>query len=135
MALATQEDVEERLGRRATEAEAARLPSLLSDASAVVIGYCRQGFEPKPYPEAVVGVVAKMVARSLGRATIVGGEYVDQQSAGPFAVRYTSASSEADVWVTAADKLALRPYRKGGGLIGVQMVGERYGISDSGEDV
>lgn len=130
MALATQADVEERLGRLATEAEEARLPSLLSDASAVVIGYCRQDFEPSPYPETVVGVVAKMAARALGRSGAVGGGMAEQANAGPFSVRYSSASSEADVWITAADKLALRPHRKGGGVIGVQTVGERYNITD-----
>lgn len=129
MALATQADVEARLGRVATEAEEARLPSLLDDASAVVIGYTRKDFEPAPYPDAVVGVVAKMAARALGRSGSAGGEFTEQQNAGPFGVRYSSASSEADVWLTAADKLALRPHRQGGGLISVQAVGERYDIT------
>ena len=130
MALATQADVEGRLGRDLSEAEAVRLPSLLSDASAVVIGYCRQDFEPAPYPDAVVGVVAKMAARSLGRSGTAGGGFAEQQNAGPFAVRYSSASSEADVWLTAADKMALRPHRRGGGILGVQLVGERYAVTD-----
>lgn len=129
MALATVADVEARLGRPLTVAEETRLPSLLDDASAVVIGYTRQDFEPNPYPSAVVGVVAKMVARSYGRSGAVGGEFAEQQNAGPFAVRYSSASSEADVWLTAADKLALRPHRLGGGLSSVQAVGDRYNTS------
>lgn len=128
MALATQADVVDRLGRPLTADEAARLPSLLEDASAVVIGYCRQDFEPAPYPVAVVGVVAKMAARSLARQGAGSGEFVEQQNAGPFGVRYSAASSEADVWITAGDKLALRPHRVGGGLLSVQMVGERYNI-------
>lgn len=130
MALATQADVEDRLGRVLSEAEVARLPSLLSDAGEVVIGFCRQDFEPPTfdaYPDAVVGVVAKMAARSLDRAAA--GGFVDQQTTGPFGVRYSSASSAGDVWLTAADKLALRRYRLGGGSSSVQLVGERYDIT------
>lgn len=127
MALATQADVEARLGRDVTPTEATRLPSLLSDASAVVIGYCGQDFEPE-YPEAVVGVVAKMAARALGRSGA--GEFVEQQNAGAFGVRYSAASSDGDVWLTKADKLALRSHRLGGGVTSVQLVSERYDITN-----
>lgn len=131
MALATQEDVKARLGRDATAAEALRLPSLLDDASAVVIGYCKTDFEPAPYPSAVVGVVAKMAARSLGRAGTGAGEFADQQSAGPFGVHYSASTSSGDVWLTAADKLALRPHRLGGGVTSVGLVGARYEITET----
>ena len=130
-ALAAQADVEARLGRSLTEAEAARLPSLVDDASAVLIGYCGQDFEPPAfdaYPVAVVGVVAKMVARAFDRAG-AGGSYVDQEGTGPYTVRYSAASSGGDVWLSAADKLALRPYRRGGGLASVATVGVRYNIT------
>lgn len=130
MALATQADVEARLGRELTDVEAPRLPSLLDDSSSVVIGYCGQDFEPAPYPVAVVGVVAKMVARALGRAQSGGGEFVDQQNAGPFGVRYSSAASSGDVWITAADKLMLRPHRLGGGMSSIGIVGARYEITE-----
>src|SRR5690606_27101153 len=120
-------DVEDRLGRDLTAAEDQVVDARLEDASAVVVGYCRQDFAPGPYPDAVVGVVAKMVARSLERAA-AGSEFVGQQAAGPFSVSYSAATSGGDVWLTAADKLALRPYRLGGGLTSVQLVGERYRI-------
>lgn len=125
MALATQADVEDRLGRPATEAEAARLPALLSDASAAVAGYCNQDFDPAPYPEAVVGVTAKMAARTL----TAGDTFVDQQAAGPFSVHYNANASSGDVYLTKADKLALRPHRAGGGLTSIGLVGDRYQIT------
>lgn len=127
MALATQADVEARLGRLATEAEAERLPALLSDASAAVIGYCGQEFEPAPYPEAVVGVTAKMAARTL----TAGSAFVDQQSAGTFSVHYNANASSGDVYLTKADKLALRAHRLGGGLSSIRLVGDRYDITDA----
>lgn len=134
MALATDEDVEARLGRELTEAETLRVDALLDDASAIVIGYCGTDFEPAPYPTAVVGVVAKMVARALARGSSAGGEFVDQQAAGPFSARYSASTSTGDMWLTAADKLALRPHRRGGGMTSVQLVGERYEITDEDDE-
>ena len=133
MALATQADVEARLRRSLTTAEELSIEADLDDASAAVIGYCRQDFEPAPYPTAVVGVVAKMVARSYTRTDSSAGGFVEQQNAGPFGVRYSSASSVGDMWLTAGDKLALRPYRIGGGLVSVQAIGERYEITEDDE--
>lgn len=126
MALATQADVEARLERALSDAEVVRLPSLLDDASAVVVGYCRTDFEPSPYPAAVAGVVAKMAVRSLSRGDA---GMVDQQNAGPFAVHYSAAASSGDVWLTTADKLALRGYRLGGGLNSIRLVGDGYEIA------
>lgn len=126
-ALAQVSDVEARLGRPLDESETARAAAILDDASATVIGYCGQDFEPAPYPSPVVGVVAKMAARALLAAQNAGG-LVQQQMAGSFMVQYSSASTSGDVWLTAADKLALRPHRLGGGLTSVQLVGERYEI-------
>lgn len=130
MALAEQADVEARLRRDLTAAEELSIDADLEDASAEVIGYCRQDFEPAPYPTAVVGVVAKMVARSYARTASSAGGFAEQQTAGPFGVRYSSQTSVGDVWLTAGDKLALRPYRLGGGMVSVQFVGERYDIED-----
>ena len=128
MALATQEDVELELGRELSEVEEARAPRLLSKASSVVIGWTGQDFEPGPFPETVIGVVAEMVARSLVTSP-AGGAMPEQQGAGPFSVRYGSNVSSGGVWLTAADKMALRPYRLGGGVTSVRMVGERYNIT------
>lgn len=128
MALASQADVEARLGRPLTAVEETRISALLDDASAVVIGYAGRDFEPAPYPDAAVGVVAKMAARSLDRAGGTG--LIEQENAGPFGVRYSAASSVGDVWLTAADKLALRSLRLTGGLTSIALVGPRYEITD-----
>lgn len=131
MALAEQVDVEARLRRNLTDAEALSIEADLEDASAAVIGYCRQDFEPAPYPTAVVGVVAKMVARSYARSAAGDGAFTEQQTSGPFGIRYSAATSAGDSWLTAGDKLALRLHRRGGGLVSVQLVGERYGVEES----
>ena len=128
MALATVADVEAALGRSLTTAENERVDSLLVKASAVVIGYAGQDFEPSPYHETVVVVTAEMVARSLVTST-TGGALPEQQGAGPFSVRYGASVSGGGVWLTAADKMALRPHRIGGGVTSVQLVGERYDVT------
>ena len=129
MPLATEEDVEARLRRDLTEAESLSIEADLEDASAEVIGYCGRDFADS-VPPAVKGVVAKMVARSYARTSSGPGPFVEQQTTGPFGVRYSAGSSVGDMWLTAGDKLALRPYRIGGGLTSVQLVGERYAITD-----
>lgn len=128
MALATVADVEAALGRSLTAPETSRVDSLLVKASGVVIGYAGQDFEPAPYPEVVVVVTAEMVARSLATSP-AGGALPEQQNAGPFGVRYGASVSGGGVWLTAADKIALRPHRLGGGVTSVQLVGERYDIT------
>jgi hypothetical protein len=129
VALAEQTDVEARLRRNLTTAEALSIEADLDDASAEVIGYCRQDFAAS-VPDAVKGVVAKMVARSYARTASSAGSFAEQQTNGPFGIRYSSASSVGDSWLTAGDKLALRPYRLGGGMASVQLVGERYDITE-----
>lgn len=128
MALATQADVEADLGRPLNESEQARLPSLLTKASAAVIGYTGQDFEPAPYPETVVAVVAGMVSRVF-EAGATGLANVEQQNTGPFGVRYATGSTSSAPWLSSADKMMLRPFRLGGGLTSVQLVGERYLIT------
>ena len=130
MALATQVDVEARLARALTDAEVTRLPSLLDDASALVIGYCGQAFEPDPVPSPVSGVVARMVARLLAQGEVTPGLESTTEAAGPFSrgFKYGGGSS-GDVYLSATDKTMLRPYRLGGGLSSVQLVGERYSIT------
>lgn len=128
MALATQADVEADLGRPLSASEALRTPSLLSKASALVIGYAGQDFEPAPHPEAVVVVTAGLVARVL-ESTGAGLVNVEQQNAGPFGVRYATGSTSSSPHLTATDKLMLKPHRLGGGLSSVQFVGERYDVT------
>lgn len=134
MALAEPSDVEARLRRDLTEAEELSIEADLEDASDLVIGYCGQDFEPPPYPRAVVGVVAKIVARAYSRASSSVGEFAEQQTAGPFSIKYSSSTSGGDLWLTAADKVKLRPWRRGGGLTSVQLVGERYNITEDDDE-
>lgn len=126
MALATQADVEAELGRVLTASETDRVGSLLTKASAIVIGWTGQDFEPAPYPDTVVVVTAEMVARVLQQATI-SPVMPEQQSAGAFSVRYPAAVTGGGPWLSAGDKLALRPFRRG--VTSVQLVGERYEIT------
>ena len=123
-ALAAQVDVEADLGRDLSGSEERRLPSLLSKATAIVIGYTKQEFDP--VPDAVVAVTAGMVARALSQGAVAG---VDSETTGPFTRHFSAAATSGDPWLSASDKLALRPYRLGGGVTSVQAVGERYDIT------
>lgn len=122
-------DVEDRLGRELTDSEGSRIGPLLEDAAATTFGYLGDCWdETSTVPGPIIGVIAKMVARSLARGS--GPEaFVTGQTTGPFGAQYSPSASGGDVWVTAADKLALRPYRCGGGMTSVQLVGERYSIT------
>ena len=130
MALATQADVEARLARDLTDAELTRLPSLIDDASALVIGHCGQAFESDPVPAPVSGVVARIVARLLAQGDVTPGLESTTEASGPFSrgFKYGGGSS-GDVWLSATDKTMLRPYRLGGGLSSVRLVGDRYDIT------
>lgn len=130
MPIASPTDVAARLGRPLTTEESTRVEALIEDAEAVVVGYCRQTFSD-PAPVAVKGVVAKMAARTLSAATGPGGGLAQSQSAGPFSITMSAASTSGDVWLTAADKLALRPHRRGGGIGSVGLVGDRYSITET----
>ena len=113
------------LGRPLSASEALRADALLAKASALVIGYAGQDFEPGPYPETVSIVTAGMVARVLevGETALAN---VEQQANGPFSVKYVSGSTSSAVWLSAADKLMLRPHRLAGGLTSIALVGDRY---------
>lgn len=130
MALAEDTDVVTTLGRDLTEAEAARVDALLDEASDLVIGFKGNDYEPAPYPDRVVRVVAGMVARVFTRGASAG-EFTDQQTAGPFSVRFSADSSAGGVWLTRADKIKLRGAV--GGLTSTQLVGDRYEIDDDEE--
>lgn len=129
MALADADDVEAHLGRPLSDAEEAQVDSLLEESSDLVIGYCHSAFDgDEDPPSAVARVVAGITARSLIAAA--SDPFVQQQSAGPFSIGRSAAAASGDVWLTAADKVKLRPYRVGGGMTSVQLVGERYDIAD-----
>lgn len=130
MALATQADVVARLGRDLSGPEAARLPSLLADATALVAGYLGRDYTPEAYPAPVAGVVARMVVRLLAQGDVTPGLESTTEAAGPFSrgFKYGGGSS-GDVYLSATDKTMLKPYRLGGGLSSVQLVGDRYEIT------
>lgn len=130
MALATQVDVEARLGRDLDVGETARLDALLDDASALVIGHCGQDFEPSPYPAPVTGVVARMVSRLFAQGEVTPGMESFTEGAGPFNRGFKfGGGSSGDVFLSAADKTMLRPCRLGGGMRSVGIVGDRYEIA------
>lgn len=133
MALATPPDVVADLGRALTASEELRAPSLLAKASAIVVGYCGTDFEPAPYPDAVVAVVAGMVGRVF-TTDAAGLANIEQQNAGPWGVRYATGSTSSAPWLSAGDKLALKIHRRGGGLTSVQLVSQRYSAPHLDED-
>lgn len=122
MTLAILADVELHLGRPLTSSETAKVEAQLNEASDLVIGYTRQDFEPAPYPGAVTRVVAGMVGRSFDQSSVTPG--IDQISTGPFSTHFTAAATSGDVWISASDKIKLRPYRRS--VTSVQLYGERY---------
>lgn len=115
--LASADDVEARLGRPLTPAEAGRVDGLIDEASALVIGYlgCDPS-DPGPVPPAVTIVTSRMVARTLQQAeaqTPVSGEQAVTNTVGPFSQtrQFVAGTTGGQPWLSAADKVALRPYR------------------------
>jgi len=125
MALATAADVELRLGRSLTAAEAAKVDGLLEEASALVIGFLGcdptdTSVEPPTVPAAVAIVVSRIVARVFEQTASVAefGSEATTDSTGPFSttVRYGAGTTSGAPWLTKADKLTLRPFRCDGGF-------------------
>jgi hypothetical protein len=116
--LATPDDVAARLGRPLTPAEQAAVDGLIDEASALVIGYlgCDPS-DPGPVPASVTVVVSRMVARALQQAeaasTPTGGEQAVTNTVGPFSQtrQFFAGSTSGQPWLSASDKIALRPYR------------------------
>lgn len=128
MALATAADVEARLGRTLTAAEAAKVPGMLEEASALVIGYLGcdptdTSVEPPTVPAAVAIAVSRMVARTLEQTAAAGasGSEATTNTTGPFSqtVRFGAGTTTGAPWLTKADKLTLRPFRCNGGFSSV----------------
>lgn len=127
MALAQVEDVVTWLGRELTPAENGRSVALLARAEALVLSHLGCDPAPDPVPEAVRWTVAEMVARVFQSSALTG---VQQVSADDGSVMFTTDASSGSVWLSKADKMALRPHRCGGGLMSVQLVGDRYRITE-----
>ncbi|OZD23821.1 hypothetical protein CH253_08135 [Rhodococcus sp. 06-156-3C] len=110
---ATAIDVAKRLGRELTEDEAARVPGLLEEATALVDGYCGQVFAVVPVGVRVA--TSKVVARALpgDDDDDMGGPAVssEQFTAGSFTLNRSYSGDGANVWLGAAEKAMLRPYR------------------------
>lgn len=125
MVLATQADVTDWLGRDLSPSEAGRVAGLLARAEAIAMGYLGCAEEPAPVPAAVSSTVAGIVGRVLNQAGMAG---IEQVGIDDGSVRFNANASSGDVWLSSMDKLALRRYRCGGGLVSVQLVGDRYKI-------
>lgn len=122
MELATQADVEARLGRTLTEAEEARLPGLLEEASVIVADYYGCPIDPDDIPDKIVIVVSRMVARVLQAPADSDGIESTQMSAGSFQVtrNFSNRGEGGGPWLTRADKKLL-----GGGMVSVSLGSER----------
>lgn len=121
---ATESEVAARLGRDLTPAESVDVQALLAEASALIDGYLGASEPLDPVPGVVVTVVLKIVVRAL---TDGGGapENVStlQQTSGPYARTFTFAGEGASLWLGAAEKLMLRPLRRG--MVSVPLVSDR----------
>lgn len=117
MALASDEDVENALGRALTESE--DVATLLETASDLVIGYLGQ--EPDPVPDPVARVVADMVAAVLTKpaataadyGTLISGGYNVARETMPVKIGVESATSTGP-WLTKSLKTRLQPYKTTG---------------------
>ena len=132
MALATEQDVENALGRSLTESE--DVTTLLEEASDLVVGYLRH--EPDPVPGPVARAVATMVAAVLTKpATTTAdldatGYNVARESA---AVRIgIESATTTGPWLTNSLKRRISRYRR---LEGFSMISERrQTVVDEDED-
>jgi hypothetical protein len=137
VALATVDDVEQRLGRPLTQTETTRAEGLLPEASALVIGYLGcdptdTSVAPPVVPEGVVIVVSRLVARVLERdgaaPDSLGAESVTN-TVGPFGrtLNFGSGTTSGGPWIAGSDKTALRPYMCGGGFVSIGISSGRTG--------
>lgn len=135
-ALATADDVTAALGRALTTEETAQAPALLDEASDLVLGYLGADptdttTDPATVPGAVSRVVARMVARVFGQTatTDAFGSEGTTETMGPFSqtVRFAAGTTSGQPWLAATDKVALRPYRSGGGMRSVPLSSDHTG--------
>lgn len=122
MILASQADVEARLGRALTGAETPRLNGLLEEASIIVEGYLGVVYTGD-VPAAVSIVVSRMVARALTTSIPDG---VTSEGAGPYQRGYSEGA--ASLWLSKNDKIALRGVK--GGVVSVPLRSERGFVCD-----
>lgn len=113
--IATQEDVELRLGRPLTIEEAARVPGLMEEAEILIEGYL--GELPEFPDRAIVVVASRMVSRVLEAPTDGFSTESTSYTAGPFGMtkKYAAGASGGAPWLTASDKASLSRFGQGRG--------------------
>lgn len=112
MALASEDHVEDALGRALTSSE--NVSTLLESASDRVVGYLR--YTPNPVPAPVARVVGEMVAAVLLKPAVNSADYgvsngYNVQRETLTAKVGVDTSTSIGPWLTAQQKLALNPYR------------------------
>lgn len=115
--LATQTDVEKRLGRELDDDEVLAVEGLLEEASELVVSVCRP--LPTPAPDAVRIVVSRIAARALDGGDDDGptptNVVSEQMSAGSFQLsqNYFGDSVGGGPWLSKQDLRMLRRWRRG----------------------
>ena len=117
MALASEQDVENALGRALTASE--DVTTLLESASDRVVGYLRH--TPDPVPAPVARVVGEMVAAVLSKPAVTtsdyqAGGYNTQREVATVRVGVEPATT-IGAWLSKSQKLVLNMYRRAGGSI------------------
>ncbi len=121
-ALANQDDVEARLRRDLTEYEIEWLPGVLEEASELVAAYCGDpDFEP--IPDRVRIVTSRVAARALTGRTDSATALTNAAHVFSQTVTLNPDASEGGVWLTKADKLALRRWSRAGRAFSVDISG------------
>lgn len=120
---ATEGEVAARLGRDLTVGEVGQVQAMLRDASALVDGYLGRVEPFDVVPAAVSDVVARMVVRALTSEDAPEGVSTLQQSSGPYARTFTYAGEGSSLWLGAAEKMMLRPWRLS--AVSVPLVSDR----------
>ncbi|MFC4124932.1 hypothetical protein [Nocardia rhizosphaerae] len=126
MALATQEDVEDVLGRDLTSDEESRVDGQLEAASDLVVGHLYPCPIPDPVPGAITRVTAEMVADLITRKAAPVPEGATSLGAGVYNVGLDVGATTNGPWLTAKLKTRLLPYRCGNGMASVALTSDRY---------
>ena len=123
--LATRADVENRLRRTLTDAEAGPqnqwIDAILEEASLAVTTYCGRGFD-EPIPDEVRVVTSRVAARGVtSTRTDAAASQSDQADVWQRTVTYIPDSTSGGVWLSKADKQVLAPWTTRGQAFAVDM--------------
>lgn len=123
--LASDADVEARLGRDLDTSETAAVAGLITEASVLVVGYLNRDWTAlADVPDAVRVVVSRMVARALtGSSNIPAGteSFSSSLSVMSHTVKLGTDVAIGSPWLSKADKISLDPHRAYRGLMNVPM--------------